>query len=70
LLAQIDCLDVSIARFTAQIQTTCAQDAGEAEVVASLDSIHALSNTVAQIAVAAWVDLAPGHDERAGRPAE
>jgi transposase len=83
LLAQIDCLDESITRFTAQIQATCAQDAAEAEVVALLDTIPGLSETTAQgvvaeigtdmtrfpsaAALAAWAGLAPRHDESAGR---
>jgi hypothetical protein len=76
-------LDETIARFTAQIQTTCAQDAAEAEVVALLDTIPGLSQTSAQVmvaeigidmtrfpsaaALAAWAGLAPGHNESAGR---
>ena len=53
LLAQIDCLDESIARFTAQIQTACASNTGEAaEVVALLDSIPGLSEATAQVVVA------------------
>jgi transposase len=52
LLAQIDGLDETIARFTAQIQATCAQDADEAEVVALLDGIPGLSQTTAQVIVA------------------
>jgi transposase len=83
LLAQIDGLDETIARFTAQIQATCAQDADEAEVVALLDGIPGLSQTTAQVivaeigtdmsrfpsaaALAAWAGLAPGNDESAGR---
>ncbi len=77
LLAQIDCLDESIARFTAQIQAACATNTGEAaEVVALLDSIPGLSATTAQVvvaeigtaaALAAWAGLAPGNDESAGR---
>ena len=83
LLAQIDSLDETIARFTAQIQTTCAQDADEAEVVALLDGIPGLSQATAQVvvaeigtdmgrfpsaaALAAWAGLAPGNDESAGR---
>jgi transposase len=83
LLAQIDSLDESIARFTAQIEATCAHDADEAEVVALLDSIPGLSQATAQVvvaeigidmghfpsaaALAAWAGLAPGNDESAGR---
>jgi transposase len=52
LLTQIDCFDESIARFTAQIQATCAQDAAEAEVVALLDTIPGLAQTSAQVVVA------------------
>jgi transposase len=53
LLAQIDCLDESIARFTAQIQAACASNTGEAaEVVALLDSIPGLSEATAQVVVA------------------
>ena len=83
LLAQIDCLEESIARFTAQIQASCTQDADEAEVVALLDTIPGLSQATAQVvvaeigtdmrrfpsaaALAAWAGLAPGNDESAGR---
>jgi transposase len=83
LLAQIDGLDETIARFTAQIQATCSREAGEAEVVALLDTIPGLSQTTAQVivaeigtdmsrfpsaaALAAWAGLAPGNDESAGR---
>jgi transposase len=83
LLAQIDSLEESIARFTAQIQATCAQDADEAEVVALLDTIPGLSEVTAQVvvaeigtdmtrfpsaaALAAWAGLAPGNNESAGR---
>jgi transposase len=83
LLAQIDSLDETIARFTAQIQATCSQEAGEAEVVALLDTIPGLSQATAQVivaeigidmrrfpsaaALAAWAGLAPGNDESAGR---
>jgi transposase len=83
LLAQIDCFDESIARFTAQIQATCAQDPAEAELVVLLDTIPGLSQTSAQVvlaeigtdmtrfpsaaALAAWAGLAPGHNESAGR---
>jgi transposase len=53
LLAQIDGLDESIARFTAQIQGACASNTGEAaEVVALLDSIPGLSEASAQVIVA------------------
>jgi transposase len=83
LLAQIDSLEETIARFTAQIQATCAQDAQEAEVVALLDGIPGISETTAQVIVAeigtdmgrfpsaaalsAWAGLAPGNNESAGR---
>lgn len=83
LLAQIDGLDETIARFTAQTQATCAQDTDEAQVVALLDGIPGLSETTAQVvvaeigadmsrfpsaaALAAWAGLAPGNDESAGR---
>jgi transposase len=83
LLAQIDCLDETVARFTAQIQATCASEAEEAEVVALLDTIPGLSQATAQVvvaeigvnmgrfpsaaALAAWAGLAPGNDESAGR---
>ena len=83
LLAQIDSLEESIARFTAQIQAACAQDADEAEVVALLDSIPGLSQATAQVvvaeigtdmrrfpsaaALASWAGLAPGNNESAGR---
>jgi transposase len=83
LLAQIDSLEESIARFTAQIQAMCAQQADDAEVVALLDTIPGLSQATAQVvvaeigtdmgrfpsaaALAAWAGLAPGNDESAGR---
>src|SRR5258707_1789360 len=83
LLAQIDCVEETIARFTAQIQATCASEAEEAEVVALLDTIPGLSQATAQVvvaeigtdmtrfpsaaALAAWAGLAPGNDESAGR---
>jgi hypothetical protein len=83
LLAQIDGLDETIARFTAQIQATGAQDAADAKVVALLDSIPGLSEASAQVvvaeigadmsrfpsaaALAAWAGLAPGHNASAGR---
>jgi transposase len=83
LLAQIDSLDETIARFTAQIQATCRREAGEAEVVALLDTIPGLWEATAQVivseigidmsrfpsaaALAAWAGLAPGNDESAGR---
>jgi transposase len=83
LLAQIDGLDETIARFTTQIQTRCAQDAAEAEVVVLLDTMPGLSQTSAQVVVAeididmtrfpsaaaltSWAGLAPGHSEGAGR---
>lgn len=83
LLAQIDNLEESIARFTAQIQMACAQDADEAVVVALLDTIPGLSEATAQVvvaeigtdmsrfpsaaALAAWAGLAPGNNESAGR---
>src|SRR5262245_11026546 len=52
LLAQIDNLEESIARFTAQIQARCSEDTEEAEVVALLDTIPGLSQTTAQVIVA------------------
>jgi transposase len=83
LLAQIDSLEESIARFTAQIQAQCAQEADGAEVVALLDTIPGLSAATAQVvvaeigtdmrrfpsaaALAAWAGLAPGNNESAGR---
>jgi transposase len=83
LLAQIESLDETIARFTAQIEATCACEAEEAEVVALLDTIPGLSQATAQVivaeigtnmtrfpsaaALAAWAGLAPGNDESAGR---
>ena len=83
LLAQIDGLDETIARFTAQIQSTCNREAGEAEAVALLDTIPGVSEATAQVivaeigtdmsrfpsaaALAAWAGLAPGNDESAGR---
>jgi transposase len=83
LLAQIDSLDESIARFAEQIRATCATEAEEGQVVALLDSIPGLSEASAQVvvgeigtdmarfpsaaALAAWAGLAPGHNESAGR---
>src|SRR5260370_34238727 len=83
LLAQIDGVEETIARFTAQIQATCASEAEEAEVVALLDTIPGLSPATAPVvvaaigtdltrfpsaaALAAWAGLAPGNDESAGR---
>lgn len=83
LLAQIDSLEETIARFTAQIEATCAHDGAEADVVALLDGIPGLSQVTAQVvvaeigtdmrrfpsaaALAAWAGLAPGNDESAGR---
>jgi transposase len=83
LLAQIDSLDESIARFADQIRATCATEAEEGQVVALLDSIPGLSEASAQVvvgeigtdmsrfpaaaALAAWAGLAPGHNESAGR---
>jgi transposase len=83
LLAQIDSLEETIARFSAQSEATCAQDAAEAEVVALLDTIPGLSQATAQVvvaeigtnmsrfpsaaALASWAGLAPGNHERAGR---
>jgi transposase len=82
LLAQIESLEETIARFTAQIQATCACEAEAAEVVALLDTIPGLSEATAQVivaeigtnmtrfpsaaALAAWAGLAPGNDESAG----
>jgi transposase len=83
LLAPIDSLQETIARFSAQIEATCAHDAAEAEVVALLDTIPGLSQATAQVvvaeigthmgrfpsaaALASWAGLAPGNHERAGR---
>jgi transposase len=83
LLAQIDSVEETIARFRAQIQATCASVAAEAEVVALLGTIPGLCETTAQVvvaeigmemtrfpsaaALAAWAGLAPGNDESAGR---
>jgi transposase len=82
-LAQIDSLAESIARFTAQMQATCAHDAAEAEVVALLDPLPGRSEVTAHVvvaeigtdmtrfpcaaALAAWAGLAPGTNESAGR---
>jgi transposase len=83
LLAQIESLEETIARFTAQIQGMCAEDTDEAAVVALLDTIPGLSQATAQVivaeigtdmhrfpsaaALAAWAGLAPGNNESAGR---
>ena len=52
LLAQIDSLDESIARCTAQIEATCTHDADEAEVVALLDTIPGVGRRTAEVLVA------------------
>jgi transposase len=83
LLTQIDSLEETIARFDAQIQAACAVVSEEAAVVALLDTIPGVALTTAQILVAeigtdmrrfpsaaalsAWVGLAPGNNESAGK---
>jgi transposase len=83
LLTQIDGLDETIAHFDAQIQAACAVVSEEAAVVALLDTIPGVALTTAQVLVAeigtdmrrfpsaaalsAWVGLAPGNNESAGK---
>jgi transposase len=83
LLTQIESLEETIARFDAQIATACAADAEEAEVVRLLDTIPGIAARTAELlvaeigtdvgrfhsaeALAAWVGLAPGKNESAGR---
>jgi transposase len=83
LLAQIDSLEETIARFDAQIQTACRIQDDAAQVVALLDTIPGIAEGTAQLlvaeigtdvsrfpsaaALAAWAGLAPGNNESAGR---
>jgi transposase len=83
LLAQIESLEETIARFDAQIRDACAARDDAAQVVALLDTIPGIAEGTAQVlvaeigtdlsrfpsaaALAAWAGLAPGHNESAGR---
>ena len=83
LLAQIESLEETIARFDAQIQTACTTQDDAAQVVALLDTIPGIAEGTAQLvvaeigadmsrfpsaaALAAWAGLAPGNNESAGR---
>jgi len=83
LLAQIDSLEETIARFDAQIRDACAARDDAAQVVALLDTIPGIAEGTAQLlvaeigtdmsrfpsaaALAAWAGLAPGNNESAGR---
>src|SRR5260221_2166907 len=83
LLAQIASLEETIARFDAQIRDACAARDDAAQVVALLDTIPGIAEGTAQVLVAeigtdrsrfpsaaalsAWVGLAPGNNESAGR---
>ena len=82
LLAQIDRLEDTLARFDAQIAATCTANA-EAELVALLETIPGIGRATAELLVAevgadasrfpsaahlaAWAGLAPGNNERGGR---
>lgn len=82
LLAQIDGLDETIARFDAEIGRRCAADEREA-VVELLDTIPGIGRAMAELLVAeigidmakfptpahlaAWAGVAPGSNESAGR---
>ena len=83
LLAQIDSLEETIARFDAQIRDACAARDDAAQVVALLDTLPGIAEGTAQLlvaeigtdrsrfpsaaALAAWAGLAPGNNESAGR---
>ena len=82
LLAQVDGLDETIARFDAEIARRCAADERE-ELVALLDTIPGVGPAMAELLVAevgtdvtrfptaghlaAWAGVAPGNNESAGR---
>jgi len=82
LLAQIDGLDETIARFDAEIARLCAANAEE-DVIALLDTIPGIGRAMAELLVAeigvdmgkfptadhlaAWAGVAPGSNESAGR---
>ena len=82
LLAQIDGLDETVARFDAEIARLCAVN-GEEEVVALLDTIPGIGRAMGELLVAeigvdmtkfptpahlaAWAGVAPGSNESAGR---
>ncbi len=82
LLAQIDGLDETIARFDAEIARLCVVNAEE-EVVELLDTIPGVGRAMAELLVAeigvdmtrfptpahlaAWAGVAPGSNESAGR---
>src|SRR5258707_2579613 len=83
LLAQIESLEETIARFDAQIREACDRQDDAAQVVALLDTIPGIAQGTAQLlvaeigtdmtrfpsaaALAAWAGLAPGNNESAGR---
>src|SRR5258707_6745738 len=83
LLAQIESLEETIARFDTQIREACDRQDDAAQVVALLDTIPGIAEGTAQLlvaeigtdmtrfpsaaALAAWAGLAPGHNESAGR---
>jgi len=83
LLAQIDSLEETIARFDTQVREACAAQDDAAQVVALLDTIPGIAEGTAQLlvaeigtdmsrfpsaaALAAWAGLAPGNHESAGR---
>lgn len=83
LLAQIDGLEETIARFETQIRDVCAAQDDAAQVVALLDTIPSIAESTAQVlvaeigadmtrfssaaALAAWVGRAPGNNASAGR---
>jgi transposase len=83
LLAQIDALEETVARFDAQIRDSCTLHDDADRVVALLDTIPGIAQATAQLlvaeigtdmhrfsspaALAAWAGLAPGNNESAGR---
>jgi transposase len=83
LLAQIDALEETVARFDAQIRDACTLHDDADRVVALLDTIPGIAEATAQLlvaeigtdmhrfsspaALAAWAGLAPGNNESAGR---
>ena len=83
LLAQIDGLDETIARFDAEIARRCAADDREA-LIELLDTIPGIGRAMAELLIAeigvdmtrfptpghlaAWAGVAPGNNESGGRP--
>src|SRR5258706_12583660 len=83
LLAQIESLEETVARFDAQIREACDRQDDAAQVVALLDTIPGIAQGTAHLlvaeigtdmtrfpsaaALAAWAGLAPGNNESAGR---